>query len=374
MPTTAPLPRPLVMLLLCWVVGCAQAEREQPATSAVLEDSVPSAPREPQRLESQALPNLVQVHDQVFSGGLPEGELAFEELARMGVRSIVSVDGAKPDVEMARAYGMRYVHLPHGYDGIPPARAESLAKAVSELQGPIYIHCHHGRHRSPAAASVACVSAGLIAADQALDVLKLAGTSKNYIGLYSSVAQATRLDAHRLAEIPADFPEVAALAPLAEAMVKLDQVHERLLGIAQAGWQTPANHPDLIPAHEALLLREQFTEMLRNEEIALQPSDFQEMLRSSEQAARQLEILLVRPVASVSPWPQDATTDSLNKQSGQFGEVQPVEHESDRLLQITSAAKIIADNCKACHRIFRDPPREEKQHVPTSQSALHLEY
>ncbi len=114
----------------------------------------------------------------------------------MGVRSIVSVDGAKPDVEMARAYGMRYVHLPHGYDGIPPARAESLAKAVSELQGPIYIHCHHGRHRSPAAASVACVSAGLIAADQALDVLKLAGTSKNYIGLYSSVAQATRLDAH----------------------------------------------------------------------------------------------------------------------------------------------------------------------------------
>ncbi len=102
-------------------------------------------------------------------------------------------------------------------------------------------------------------------------------------------------------------------------MVKLDQVHERLLGIAQAGWQTPANHPDLIPAHEALLLREQFTEMLRNEEIALQPSDFQEMLRSSEQAARQLEILLVRPVASVSPWPQDATTDSLNSTADNLG-------------------------------------------------------
>jgi protein tyrosine/serine phosphatase len=69
---------------------------------------------------------------------------------------------------------------------VPAERAAELAKAVRDLPGPIYIHCHHGKHRSPAAAAVACVAAGLLAPERAPAVLKEAGTSPNYRGLFAS--------------------------------------------------------------------------------------------------------------------------------------------------------------------------------------------
>ena len=50
--------------------------------------------------------------------------------SRLGVKTVISVDGAKPDVDLAKKHGMRYVHLPHGYDGVPDDRAKELAKAV----------------------------------------------------------------------------------------------------------------------------------------------------------------------------------------------------------------------------------------------------
>ena len=106
---------------------------------------------------------------------------------------MISVDGAQPQVELARKYGLRYVHLPHGYDGVSEKRAQELAKAVRDLPSPIYIHCHHGKHRSPAAATVACVGAGLLQRDQGLSVLRTAGTSDHYEGLYDSAEQGTAI-------------------------------------------------------------------------------------------------------------------------------------------------------------------------------------
>ena len=38
--------------------------------------------------------------------------------------------------QLAKKYGMRYVHLPHGYDGIPEERIAELAKAVRDLPQP----------------------------------------------------------------------------------------------------------------------------------------------------------------------------------------------------------------------------------------------
>ena len=94
---------------------------------------------------------------------------------------------------MPESYGLRYVHLPHGYDGIDQRRARELAKAVRDLPGPIYIHCHHGKHRSPAAAAVACVGAGLLKPDRSLCVLNTAGTSTNYRGLYQAGPRCSRV-------------------------------------------------------------------------------------------------------------------------------------------------------------------------------------
>jgi protein tyrosine phosphatase (PTP) superfamily phosphohydrolase (DUF442 family) len=283
----------------------------------------------PQRVEAKHLPNAFRLHEKVISGGLPEGESAFKELQALGVKTVISVDGAKPDVALAKQFGLRYVHLPHGYDGVPEDRAKELAKAVRDLPGAVYIHCHHGKHRSPAAATVACVSTGLLKPQDALGVLKTAGTSENYRGLYQSAGDARRLDDKLLDELKADFPESIEVPPMAQAMVEIEHVHDHLKAIAKAGWHSPADHPDLDSAHETLLLREHFTELLRTEEIERQPNRFQELLRDSESAAGQLEDALRE-----SPTATARATEAFDR--------------------ITKA-------CTSCHRDFRDIPLKEKK-------------
>src|SRR5262245_6195509 len=204
-------------------------------------------PDAPQRIESDLLPNAYRVADKVISGGQPAGEAAFAKLKELGVRTIISVDGARPDVELAKKYGLRYVHLPHGYDGVPDERAKELAKAVRDLPGPIYIHCHHGHHRSPAAAAVACVAVGFLRPESALTVLKTAGTSENYRGLYQSALAARRLDEKVLDDVKAEFPETAKLPPIADAMVEIEQTHDHLKALAAGGWKRVTVQPDLDP-------------------------------------------------------------------------------------------------------------------------------
>ncbi len=227
---------------------------------------------------------------------------------------------------MAKKHGMRYVHLPHSYDGVPEERAKELAKAVRDLPGPVYIHCHHGKHRSPAAAAVACVGAGLLPASDALKVLETAGTSKSYRGLYQSAESARKLEDELLDELKPDFPETVDVPPLADAMVALERTHDHVKQIAANDWKLLAKHPDIDPAHEVLLLREHYTELLRADDVSGQPAEFQKLMREGEAAAIALERAM-------------AETD------------------------YTAAGKALTainQNCSSCHKVFRDVPLGER--------------
>jgi len=68
-------------------------------------------------LDFPGIHNAVTYHQGFVSGSVPEGNAGFETLSAMGVRTIISVDGAEPQVEKAAAQGMRYTHLPIGYNG-----------------------------------------------------------------------------------------------------------------------------------------------------------------------------------------------------------------------------------------------------------------
>lgn len=324
--------RLLLVLAGGFVVGCS-SEKPRPSVDESAEVA-PAVFDGPRKIKTQHLPNAVHVHAKVISGGLPQGDAAFRELKTLGVKTIISVDGAKPDVATAAGYGLRYVHLPHGYDGIPEERVRELAKAVRDLEGPIYLHCHHGRHRSPAAASVACVAAGLLPPSAALPVLELSGTSRNYRGLYQSANEARPLEAVLLDELNVEFRDTVDVPPLAEAMVAIERTHDHLKQFAAAGWRTPAKHPDLEPAHEALLLREHFTELLRVDYVEHQPEEFRQLLRDSEGAAGELE-------GELREWKrtgvETAHPQSLGRLSGR-----------------------ITANCKTCHWKYRDVPLGEK--------------
>ena len=316
------------------VAGCQRGDAARPAASAEPSAAVEpvaeaSAPPPFQKVaDERLLPNAHRVTDKVLSGAQPEGEAAFRMLGEMGVRTIISVDGARPDVENARKHGLRYVHLPIGYDGVSPEEGRRLARAIDDLPGPIYLHCHHGRHRSAAAVAVACVFNGSLKPQQAESVLKTFGTGENYKGLWASARDARPLPPAELRATKVDYREVAPVPPMAEAMVAIDQTWERLKLAEKSGWRSPGGHPDVDPPHEALQLMERLHELGRTHDVKGRPDAFRTMLGESEAAAKTLH-------ESLSAW----------SKGGSIGPLPP---------QATNAMKTIASGCSACHKSFRD--------------------
>ena len=303
---------------LCWIVvicsGCAaQGSGTHP---------------DPVAVDAEGLHNVFRVSDRVFSGSGPEGEVGFQSLKSLGVRTVISVDGARPDVEVARRFGLRYVHLPVGYDGISRDRAWQLAKAARDLPGPVYIHCHHGKHRGPAATAVVllCLDHDW-SVERAEAWLKEAGTDARYRGLIDLPRTLGRPSKAQLDSVSADFPETVAVSDLARLMVEIDARFDHLKLAQKAGWTAPPDHPDIDPPHEALLLAEHYLEASR---MKTHPDDLQKRLNRAAEEATQLE----KHLRAIK------TRGRLNGEA------------------IRRAFDLVRVSCTDCHSRFRDQSRE----------------
>ncbi|MEZ6125736.1 MAG: hypothetical protein R3C49_21530 [Planctomycetaceae bacterium] len=298
----------------------------QQADAPPPEVAVPEAGDFPRKLQTSHLVNPVQLNDRVISGGLPDGEAAFRELYALGVRTMISVDGAKPDWATAERCGLRYIHLPHGYNGISTQRILELARAVHDAEGVVFIHCHHGKHRSPAAAGAACVAAGMLTAQRAVAVLELAGTSPSYRGLYETVRDTKTVSVAELDAVDVNFRRVSQIPPMAESMVELEHTFDLLQKIADNDWQ-PLPNTRTDAAHEALLLREHYTELLRTEHVLRCSPAFREQLTVAERTAESLHSELA-------------------------GQSNPPESESK--VRAKSLLLRLRSQCRSCHQEFRD--------------------
>ncbi len=240
------------------------------------------------------LPNVVAYHENYYSGGAPEGDEGFETLAAMGVRTIISVDGAAPDVEAAKAHGLRYIHLPIGYNGIDEPRKLELVRAARDAmaQGPVYIHCHHGKHRSAAAAATIAVSLGWMSPEQAVERMRVSGASPQYGGLYASAASARVIDTKTIDAVKADFSEVARPQGFVKGMVEADEIVEHLKAIERSGWMAPPDHPDLVPLAEAGRLADLLRFIAAGDRAAAEGSEFTTHLTRLQDAAQRLETRL----------------------------------------------------------------------------------
>lgn len=281
---------------------------------------------QPASLNVDGLHNVFRLTGRLYSGDGPDGDTAFATLKKLGIQTIVSVDGAKPDLERARKFGMRYVHVPIGYSGIPHEKTMLLAKTLQVMSGPIYIHCHHGKHRGPAAAAIAwlCLEAGPTPKD-ALAFLRVAGTDPRYAGLFKSVEHFRRASKEELLEIPEKLPEAVHATGLTQSMVALDHAFDNLKLARAASWKMPKDHPDIDPAHEALLLVEGYRESQRLPDVGKRPHDFQKWLDDGHNGAKELELLLRKK-------------DGIN------------------LEQVEAAFRRAARICSQCHTKYRDMP------------------
>jgi protein tyrosine phosphatase (PTP) superfamily phosphohydrolase (DUF442 family) len=275
-------------------------------------------------VNAPGLSNVFRVSDRIYSGSSPDGDAGFAALHELGIKTIITVDGSTPDVATAHRHGLAYVHLPVGYDGIPRDKVLALARAAAELPGPIYVHCHHGQHRGPAAVAVI-----QLCTDPAWDPaaaeawLRTAGTDPRYTGLVSIPRTLVRPSAEELAGVAADFPEVAPARGLTQLMVEVDSRWDRLTRVKAAGWGVPADRPDVDPPHEAVQLGEQFREAARLDAVRRRGPEFARRLGEAEAAAIELERGLQSPVDAV---------------------------RAAKAFERSAAA------CAACHERFRDRP------------------
>ena len=251
--------------------------------------STPPQMDAPAPFVAPGLHNVVAFGPGFWSGGVPEGDEGFETLRRWGIRTVISVDGAEPDLARAQAHGLRYVHLPIGYNGFDDARKLELVRAVRDLQRPIYIHCHHGKHRSAGAAGTIAASLGWMDSDAAVGRMKLAGTAPQYKGLYACTASASLLSSALIDAAPADFPARSAPSGLVHSMVEIDEVTDHLKAIDRAGWKAPADHPDLVPAAEAGRLADLLRLLDEDPKVRARPGDFRAMLARDAALAQELE-------------------------------------------------------------------------------------
>ena len=231
--------------------------------------------------------NYRRLSKRLARSAAPEGDAAFVALAAAGIKSILTVDGATPDVETAKRHGIRYVHIPFGYDGIPEATGLELAKTFEQLarSGPILVHCHHGKHRGPAASGVARIVLDGVTNDVALADMKAAGTDPRYAGLYESIRTYRKPAAETLATVKAEMPEIAPAGSRSAAMSAIDQTWERMKSVRTAKWRTPADHADVEPTHEAVILAEGLREFGRRPEIAAESDAFRKLLADAEASA-----------------------------------------------------------------------------------------
>ncbi|WP_299462481.1 cytochrome c [uncultured Gimesia sp.] len=257
------------------------------------------------------LHNVFQIDDQVYSGSVPEGKTSFEALKKMGIKTIISVDGTQPDLKQAKAAGMKYVHVPIGYDGISREAGLAFARAAKELKGPIYIHCHHGQHRGPAAAAMVGLCRGSLDQKRALLFLDQAGTSQDYAGLWRDVRQFQAPSPHE--KLP-ELVESAQVTPMVTAMVQISHYFERL---AKTNENNPQDKKEVLQA--LTLLREELHETARK-----QVDDYDETFKA---------------------W--------LNQSEGQVKRLEET-FKNGNQKQFASELKILKSQCKRCHQAYRD--------------------
>ncbi len=227
--------------------------------------------------------------DRVGQGAQPHGDVAFENLAALGYTTVLSVDGAVPAVDAAKKHGLRYVHIPIGYDGVPDDAAARIIAAVERSAGPVYIHCHHGRHRGPAAAMVARITVDKISNDDAVASMKLSGTSPKYEGLYRDIAQFVGVSAAAKNAVPATLPSTVLPKGIQANMVGVDRSYTYLTQSRANDWKGVPDSPDVSTPHEARMLWEHFRELRREPKAKAHGASFIGFAKDSEKSAIALE-------------------------------------------------------------------------------------
>lgn len=239
--------------------------------------------------ESHALHNLHQLTPDLYSAAEPVGDPAYAELAALGIKTVISVDGIAPNKQLAQRYGIEVVHIPTTYDGITETQSRALAHAMATMPRPIFVNCHHGKHRGPAALCVGAIGSGDITNTQAMEFMTISQTSPKYKGLWKAAETAKPLSDSELHDDSIVLVEAAVIDDFVEGMAELSRLGDLLNDCADNGFRAPENHPDLAPISLAGQIHNIFRDLEDDKETIEGGPKFLELLRNSRDLASMLE-------------------------------------------------------------------------------------
>lgn len=104
----------------------------------------------PLELPGITIKNFGVVDGRIYRGGQP-GKDEYSELSRLGVKAVIDLrlDAKKTSKDLAEAAGLQYILVPIEDGGTPTMdQASAFLKAVDSVNGPVYVHCAGGRHRT----------------------------------------------------------------------------------------------------------------------------------------------------------------------------------------------------------------------------------
>ena len=276
-----------------------------PACSSTQQASEPIAC---QIQETISLKNVYRLTGKLYSGAEPTDRTAFEELASMGIRTLISVDAIAPNASLAGEYNIRVIHLPIGYTDISDQRIKELAFAIQSSLKPVYVHCHQGKHRGPAAICAGALALGMITHDQADAFMTKAGTSESYTGLWSAVE-----GVEKLATIePMPLSEHTPARTISKTMSKIIKQKDILDELANIGFNAPINQ-DHSPTAIASQIHNLFRTLETSGEAQEYGEEFMDDLEHAIQAASNLETVLRNNDAGLAMDAMDALKNSCSR-------------------------------------------------------------
>lgn len=307
-------------------------------------DKCPTDPHLSGKSESAFSPNALT--DTVLYGATPVKESDFERLQTLGVRAIISVDGVSPKTVHALERSISYLHLPIGYGRIDDGRAMDLAKATKSLPGKIYIHCHYGQHRAPAAAIVACVGIGSIPPHEVDSILSKIYPNTKYKSLVDSARRARVFPTGELANHQIDFAGISHTNATSKLMSELVGPAEDLFKMLGSPTSRSSVHLDRL-THDSLLVFEAFQELNRRVD-STETSE-----KTARLAPKETDVPKqgARAVAYQTLLSQTVTTaKSLHQHLANRGSTVSSEWIS---LEITPLVNQLKTQCVNCHQSYR---------------------
>jgi protein tyrosine/serine phosphatase len=156
----------------------AQSLRRQGITAIIFMLALASMAVQAQVADTSStltIENFGEVNENFYRGSQPTRE-QFAQLKRLGIKTIIDLrkDSVREEAEWVRSLGMKYVNIPlRASVAATEEQTNYFLSLVNDpSNGPVYVHCKGGRHRTGALAAVYRITHDGWTADQAFKEMK----------------------------------------------------------------------------------------------------------------------------------------------------------------------------------------------------------